>query len=174
MDELRYVSCLTTRFGKYRKNIGILLGMAKMAKNCKMGKCSATYGIYPFYQFLPFHPFTHFCHFAICRIRWQACGDSRVGFEVRSWGSEVRFEGRGVSKKPCQSRVSRWVCLPHSMYVVYIHCIYSVYILCICMVQGVRCDSRGGVGDRVRMQLSPYDLSRGRITWRMRSERMDR
>ena len=33
---------------------------------------------------------------------------------------------------------------------------------------------RVGVGDRVRMQLSPYDLSRGRITWRMRSERMDR
>ncbi|HCU72951.1 MAG TPA: translation initiation factor IF-1, partial [Chloroflexi bacterium] len=33
---------------------------------------------------------------------------------------------------------------------------------------------RVGVGDRVRMQLSPYDLSRGRITWRMRSERGDR
>ena len=98
--------------------------------------------------FTHFTHFTHFCHFAICRIRWQACGDSRVGFEVRSWGSEVRFEGRGVSKKPCQSRVSRWVCLPHSMYVVYIHCIYSVYILCICMVQGVRCDSRGGVFPR--------------------------
>lgn len=33
---------------------------------------------------------------------------------------------------------------------------------------------RVGVGDRVRMQLSPYDLSRGRITWRMRPERMER
>ena len=157
-----------------------LFSWQKHGKMAKVHLPIFTY-FYPFYLFSPILPifthfthFTHFCHFAICRIRWQACGDSRVGFEVRSWGSEVRFEGRGVSKKPCQSRVSRWVCLPHSMYVVYIHCIYSVYILCICMVQGVRCDSRGGVGDRVRMQLSPYDLSRGRITWRMRSERMDR
>ena len=29
---------------------------------------------------------------------------------------------------------------------------------------------RVGVGDRVRMQLSPYDLSRGRITWRLRAD----
>lgn len=29
---------------------------------------------------------------------------------------------------------------------------------------------RVGVGDRVRMQLSPYDLSRGRITWRLRTD----
>ena len=33
---------------------------------------------------------------------------------------------------------------------------------------------RVGVGDRFRMQLSPYDLSRGRITWRMRAERVER
>ncbi len=33
---------------------------------------------------------------------------------------------------------------------------------------------RIGVGDRVRLQLSPYDLSRGRITWRLRPERMER
>ena len=33
---------------------------------------------------------------------------------------------------------------------------------------------RVGVGDLVRMQLSPYDLSRGRITWRMRQERLAR
>jgi translation initiation factor IF-1 len=33
---------------------------------------------------------------------------------------------------------------------------------------------RVGVGDYVRMQLSPYDLSKGRITWRKRPERMER
>ena len=31
---------------------------------------------------------------------------------------------------------------------------------------------RVGVGDRVKLELSPYDLSRGRITWRLRSERI--
>ena len=33
---------------------------------------------------------------------------------------------------------------------------------------------RCGVGDRVRMELSPYDLTRGRITWRLRAERVER
>lgn len=33
---------------------------------------------------------------------------------------------------------------------------------------------RCGVGDRVRLQLSPYDLTRGRITWRLRTERVER
>jgi len=28
---------------------------------------------------------------------------------------------------------------------------------------------RVGVGDRVRVELSPYDLNRGRITWKLRS-----
>lgn len=32
---------------------------------------------------------------------------------------------------------------------------------------------RVGVGDRVKLELSPYDLTRGRITWRMRNERVD-
>ena len=27
---------------------------------------------------------------------------------------------------------------------------------------------RVGVGDRVKVELSPYDLTRGRITWRIR------
>ncbi len=31
---------------------------------------------------------------------------------------------------------------------------------------------RVGVGDRVKLELSPYDLTRGRITWRMRNERV--
>jgi translation initiation factor IF-1 len=30
---------------------------------------------------------------------------------------------------------------------------------------------RVGVGDRVRVELSPYDLTRGRITWRLPSGR---
>lgn len=30
---------------------------------------------------------------------------------------------------------------------------------------------RCGVGDRVKLELSPYDLTRGRITWRLRAER---
>jgi translation initiation factor IF-1 len=28
---------------------------------------------------------------------------------------------------------------------------------------------RVGVGDRVQVELSPYDLTRGRITWRVRT-----
>ena len=32
---------------------------------------------------------------------------------------------------------------------------------------------RVGVGDRVKLELSPYDLTRGRITWRLRNERME-
>ena len=32
---------------------------------------------------------------------------------------------------------------------------------------------RVGVGDRVKLELSPYDLTRGRITWRMRNERVE-
>jgi translation initiation factor IF-1 len=28
---------------------------------------------------------------------------------------------------------------------------------------------RVGIGDRVQVELSPYDLNRGRITWRVRS-----
>lgn len=28
---------------------------------------------------------------------------------------------------------------------------------------------RVGIGDRVHVELSPYDLTRGRITWRVRS-----
>jgi len=28
---------------------------------------------------------------------------------------------------------------------------------------------RVGIGDRVQVELSPYDLKRGRITWRVRS-----
>ncbi len=31
---------------------------------------------------------------------------------------------------------------------------------------------RVGVGDRVKLELSPYDLTRGRITWRLRAERV--
>ena len=32
---------------------------------------------------------------------------------------------------------------------------------------------RVGVGDRVKVELSPYDLSRGRITWRLRADRAE-
>jgi translation initiation factor IF-1 len=32
---------------------------------------------------------------------------------------------------------------------------------------------RCGVGDRVKLELSPYDLTRGRITWRLRAERTE-
>ena len=32
---------------------------------------------------------------------------------------------------------------------------------------------RVGVGDRVKVELSPYDLTRGRITWRMRGDRAE-
>lgn len=32
---------------------------------------------------------------------------------------------------------------------------------------------RVGVGDRVKLELSPYDLTRGRITWRMRVDRTE-
>jgi translation initiation factor IF-1 len=28
---------------------------------------------------------------------------------------------------------------------------------------------RVGIGDRVKVELSPYDLTRGRITWRVRT-----
>ena len=32
---------------------------------------------------------------------------------------------------------------------------------------------RVGVGDRVKLELSPYDLTRARITWRLRNERTE-
>ena len=32
---------------------------------------------------------------------------------------------------------------------------------------------RVGAGDRVKLELSPYDLTRGRITWRLRNERVE-
>jgi len=32
---------------------------------------------------------------------------------------------------------------------------------------------RVGVGDRVKVELSPYDLTRGRITWRLRADRAE-
>jgi translation initiation factor IF-1 len=77
-----------------------------------------------------------------------------------------RSEGHGVKEEPIEVEGSIHTVLPGTMFRVELENKHLV-LATICGKMRKRF-VRLTAGDRVKMEMSPYDLSKGRITWRLR------